>query len=375
MLSYIVGDNRISNVFSITYAVQFIYSTLKRLFVSGANILKEKENNPNSVWNSIFWGTIFSTLIFAIPLIFVDKYIAFFGQDVEFYRIYVFYGIALLFLQTLFSFIIEKLYFEDKEKIANIHLFAFNLTTFLVLIISSFIIKNTLVSLLFTLFVLLIYIICLYIWQFEKFKIEFDFLNNFKYEASEIFSSLFLLIIYFFGYKIAFSAGTDYLNALNIVALCTDTQWDMTEAISTVAKVDISKGRFEYKKQVKNAYIYSLVLITSSIIMTLILSYFNDIVLPIVLVYLSFQIVDLLLYPIENILLTYTQLEYSSILTSALTLTMNGIRTILSLIIFSPFCTDIAQLFEGVAMFISFIIIKNLKFNVIDNKLIVKQKK
>ena len=116
VLSYVVGDSRISNVFSITYAIQFIWSILKYLFGSGANIRKEKENNPNSVWNSIFWGTIFSALIFSMPLIFVDQYIAFFGQDVEFYRIYVIYGIALLFLQTLFQFIILWLPAKCKQR-------------------------------------------------------------------------------------------------------------------------------------------------------------------------------------------------------------------------------------------------------------------
>ncbi len=374
VLSYVLGDNRIANVFSITYAIQFIWSILKYLFGSGANIRKEKENNTNSVWNGIFWGTIFSALIFALPLIFVDKYIAFFGQDVEFYRIYVIYGIALLFLQTLFSFIIEKLYFEDKEKTANIHLFAFNLTTFSVLILSNLIIQNTLIALLLTLGVLLIYIICLYIWQFEKFKIDFTFFKNFKYEASNIFQALFFLVIYSFGYKNAFSAGLEYVNALNIVALSTDTQWDMTNAIDTVAKVDIAKGRFEYKKQIKNAYIYTFVLILSSILMTLILSHFNSIKIEFALAYLSFEVITMLLWPTEMILFTYTQLEYSSVLTSIITLSMNGIRTILSLVILSPYCTQFAQLFESIAMFISAILIKTIKYKVIDNKLIVKNK-
>lgn len=264
-------------------------------------------------------------------------------------------------MQTLFSFIIEKLYFEDKEKTANIHLFAFNLTTFSVLILSSLIIPNTLIALLLTLGVSLIYIICLYIWQFEKFKIDFTFFKNFKYEASDIFESLFFLVIYSFGYKNAFSSGLIYVNALNIVALCTDTQWDMTNAISTVAKVDISKDRFEYKKQIKCAYIYVFVLILSSLIMTLILSHFNSIKLEIALAYLSFEIIAMLLCPVEIILFTYTQLEYSSVLTSIITLSMNGIRTILSLVILSPFCTQFARLFQSVAMFISAILIKKNK--------------
>ena len=374
VLSYVLGDNRISNVFSITYAIQFIWAILKYLFGSGANIRKEKENNKNSVWNSIFWGTIFSALIFAIPLIFVDKYITFFGQDVEFYRIYVIYGIALLFLQTLFSFIIEKLYFEDKEKTANIHLFAFNLTTFSVLILSSLIIPNTLIALLLTLGVLLIYIICLYVWQFEKFKIDFTFFKNFKYESANIVSSMFMLVIYLFGFKIAFSAGAEYLAALNIIGLCTDTQWDMLGAISTVAKVDISKNRYDYKKEVKNAYVYSSVVIASSIIMSIILSVVNKVVIEIAIVYLAFQVLDMLLHPYKSILSIYTQLEYSATLNTIISFTLKGFRTLLSVIILSPYCTEIGQLLQGTLAFIIFAIIRIAKYKVVDNKLIVKNK-
>lgn len=374
VLSYVIGDNRISNVFSITYAIQFVLSILKHLFGSGANIRKEKENNPNSVLNSIFWGTVFSVLIFTILLIYVDKYIAFFGQDVEFYRIYVIYGIVLLFLQTLFSIIIEKLYFEDKEKTANIHLFAFNLTTFSVLILSSLIIPNTLIALLLTLSVLLIYIICLYVWQFEKFKIDFTFLRNFKYESANIVSSMFMLIIYLFGFKIAFSAGADYLAALNIIGLCTDTQWDMLGAVSTVAKVDISKNRYEYKKEVKNAYAYSSVVIASSIVMAFILSLINEIVFHIALVYLTFQVLDMLLFPYKTILSIFTQLEYSATLNTIISFTLKGLRTFLSVVIMSPYCTEIGQLVQGTLSFIIFALIRFFKYKVDGSKLILKEK-
>lgn len=374
VLSYVLGDNRISNVFSITYSIQFIWAILRYFFGSGANIRKEKENNSNSVWNSIFWGTIFSILIFAIPLIFVDKYIAFFGQDVEFYRIYVIYGIALLFLQTLFSFIIEKLYFEDKEKTANIHLFAFNLTSFSFLILSSLIIPNTLIALLLTLGVLLIYIICLYVWQFEKFKIDFTFFKNFKYESANIVESLFMIIIYLFGYKIAFAAGQEYLIALNLVSLCTDTQWDMLEAIYTVAKVDISKNRFEYKKLLKEGYFYSIIIILTSIIMTFSLfNYFNANLLVVVLI-LGFQVVDMLFAPYHRIIAGFIQIEYSPTLITALSLSLKVIRTALSILIISPYCTEIGQVVQGGLMFIALIIIRITKFKVVDNKLIVKQK-
>ena len=49
VLSVILGDDRITNVFSICYAFQFVWIILKCLFGSGANIRKEKEKDKNLV--------------------------------------------------------------------------------------------------------------------------------------------------------------------------------------------------------------------------------------------------------------------------------------------------------------------------------------
>ena len=375
VLSYVLGDSRISNVFSITYAIQFIWSILKYLFGSGANIRKEKEKNPNAVWNGIFWGTIIAAIIFSVPLIFVDEYILFFRQDVEFYRIYVIYGITLLFLQTLFSYIIEKLYFEDKEKLANIHLFAFNIMTFVVLILSNLIISKTVIALSLTLGVLLIYVICLYVWQFEKFKIDFTFLKNIKYESANIVDSIFMMIIYLFGFRIAFSSGEEYLVALNLVGLCTDTQWDMLEAISIVANVDISKNRFEYKKLLRNGYGYSLIVILTSIIMTFGLFTYYNVSFLLVLSFLAFQVVDMLITPYHRNISRFIQIEYSPILITLLSLILKIVRTVLSILIISPYCTEIGQLVQACLMFIILLVIRFKKFKLENNKLIIKKVK
>ena len=374
VLSHILGDVRISNVFSLTYAIQFIWAILKYYFGSAGNIRKEKENDTNSVWNSIFWGVISSMIIFAIPLIFVDQYITFFGQDPDFYRIYVIYSIVLFFLQTLLSLIIEKFYFENKEKTANLHLFMFNLINFAVLILSCWIIPNTLIALLLTLGVLTIYIVCLYVTQFEKFKINFSFLKNFRYESANIVSSLFMFIIYLFGLKTAFSMGPEYLAASNVVCLCTDAQWDMLYAVETVAKVDISQQQYDYKRQVKYAHIYTFVMVLFSITMALILSWINKVVMSIALIYLAFQVVDMLLDPMQTILSTYTQLEYSATLNTVINFSLKVLRTVLSISLLTPYCTEIGQVASGILAFITFMIIRITKYKLVDNKLIIKKK-
>ena len=353
VLSYVLGDSKISNVFSITYAIQFIWSIIKTFFGTGANIRKEKEEDANSVMNGIFWGIIFSIIIFSIPLILVDKFIAFFGQDIEFYRIYVIYSIALLFIQTLFSLLIEKLYFEDKEKFANFHLFAFNLLTFLILIITALITKNPLISICVTLGSLAIYLIIFFVTQFNKFKIDFKFFKNFKYSSADIVVSLSMLLIYLFGFKTAFAAGAEYLAALNLVGLCTDTQWDTLGAVTTVAKVDISKNRYDYKRELANAYIFLAVLISTSMAMCFGFGCLQHISIKLISIYISFQIFDMLLYPIRTILCSFTQINYSPTINTVISLVSHAIRTIISVTLISAFCTEIGQVVEGVIVFVA----------------------
>lgn len=374
VLAIIEGDNRISNVFSIIYPIQFLWMILTHFFGSGANIRQEKDNSEHSTLNGIFWGTIFSVLIFASPMIFVDGYINFFGQDVEFYRIYVLYGIALIFLQTIFSLFMEKLYFEDKEKAANLNLLIFNLLNFGVLTISALIFTSRLIPLLITISVLLGYIIFLFIWQMKKFKIKFDFYKNFRYESAAIISAIFMFVIYFFGFKNAFISKPEYLVALNLAGLCTDPLWDCLVAIKTATKVDISKGRFEYKKMVNDAFFFSLIMIAISLSMTVAVYFIYDVGFWILLLFVSLQFVDMIFYQYYIIILIYTQIEYSPLLCTTINLLAKVARTGISVFIFSPFCTEFGQIAEAVLCYLIFLIIRFTFFKVDKGKLFVKQK-
>ena len=46
--------------------------------------------------------------------------------------------------------------------------------------------------------------------------------------------------------------GEQYTLAITFVALITDTQWDVYDAISIAAKIDISKEKFNLEKRIKN---------------------------------------------------------------------------------------------------------------------------
>ena len=375
VLSLVTGNREVANVFSITYSIQFIVAILTGLFASGANIRKEKTKDANAANSSMLWGIIFASIIFSLLLIFSDNYIAFFGLDVEFYRIFVRYSIILFFEQALISFMVERLYFEDKEKEANLILILFNAINFLILIPLVAITQNILISTIITLSTLFVFVIVLYVKNFQKFKINFKFYKNFRYDSANIISNLAMLIIYFFGFKIAFSAGPEYLLALNIVGLSTDAQWDSLEAIRTIAKVDISKDRFNYTKELKNSQLFTFVVILSTILMSFTLGLINSANLWLIAAYLAFQVFDMAITPFIKIISVKVQIDYSPVLNTALQLSLKVIRTLISIIIISPYCTDIGQVVSEAVLFIALIIIRFTKFKFKKGNLVLKNKK
>ena len=374
-LSYILGNSDIANTFSIVYCMQFVWAVFVSFFAIGANIRKEKTKAPNAVEGSMFWGIIFATIVFAIPLIFVNGYISFFGQNAEFYKVYVIYGILLLFLQTLLSFVVQKLYFEDREKTANLHLIIFNVINFAVLSIVALIFKNAVVSTVSTLVVLAAYVVVIYCCYVKKFKIDLKFYKNMKYQSAGIVNAVFMFIIYLVGYKIAFSAGAEYLMAINIVAMSTDTEWDVLGAIETVANVDISKGRYNYKKEVKNAYIFTFIMIAIAAGCCILLAHLNHVAITLALAFLAFQVADMLLDPLLTIWTTYCQIDYSATVATASSITAKVLRTLLSVLIISPFCTDIGQVAESVLLIVILLIVRFKKFKRVGNELHAVQTK
>ncbi len=344
LLSLIVGDARVANVFSITYPMQMIWGLFKNFFGTGANIRQEKENNKNVVMSSIIVGIVVTVIVFSIITIFVNGYLNFFGQDADFYRNYAIYSFLQLMLQTIFSIIVEKLYFEEREKAANICMLTFNGINLALILLITLLFKNIIISMIVTLIVMALYLIVLFIREYEKFKFDFNPLKNLRYASAEQCTWLLCFVAYFIGLKNAFSAGEEYVAALNFVALCTDAQWDATEAISTVANVDISKGKFNYKDSLKKAYCYQAVIIASTLIMFFGLFSVYKISLTIGLIYLAFQLVDFVVAPIYSVIEPYCQIELSPVPVTIANIVSYVIRMLLSVFILSPFCTDIGQM-------------------------------
>ena len=132
-LSLIIDRNLI-NIFTLTYPIQFIWYILKSIFSTGANINKEKDRNNDAVMSGIIVGGLIGIVIYGFLVLNIVPYINFMNMDVDLYKNFAVYSILQLFIQLVFMFIIEKLYYEEKNELANKYSISFNLLNFVVLI-------------------------------------------------------------------------------------------------------------------------------------------------------------------------------------------------------------------------------------------------
>lgn len=371
MLGLLVDKNLI-NVFTLTYPLQFIWALMKSIFATGANISKEKDKNNNAVLSGMTIGMIVGFIVFGIFAINVRKYIEFMNMDYEVYKEFALYSICQLYIQLVFSFVLEKLYFEDKEKLANKYCMQLNLLNFIILILSAIILKSKMQIVVVTLIAILIYTVYVTIKQYKKFRLEINIINCLKYESVEICNNILFFLIFLFGLSNALQFGEKYVLALNFVALITDTQWDSFEAIKTVAKIDISKEKFNYKNHKMNAYKLLGILLTTVFIMLVVSLKYYDLDLKITAIYLSFELINFIIYPIYSIKTSYLQLEKYEIKVTSNKLFAGILRMIMSLLK-TPYCTGIGQVTSSLYQFITVNMIFHRDFVIDKNGIVIKK--
>jgi len=356
-------DKNLVNVFTLTYPLQFIFALLKSIFATGANISKEKDKDENAVLSGMTAGTVVGLIIFGLFAINAKKYVEFMNIDFEIYKEFAVYSILQLYIQSVFSFVLEKLYFDGEEKKANKYCIQLNLLNFIVLIITAIFTKNKMIIAGITLMAIFVYVLVVAIKQYKKFKFELHIIKYIKYESVEIANNILFFLIFLFGLSNAMEFGEKYTVALNFVALITDTQWDSFEAISTVAKIDISKNEFNYKEHRNNAYKLDVILMVTTFIMLLISYGFYKLDLGITLIYLSFELINFIIYPVYKIKTCYLQLTKFAKEITTNEITAGILRFFISLLK-TPYCTGIGQVTSSLYQFLTVNIMFNKNFKI-----------
>lgn len=341
----LILDSRLINVFSITYPLQFAWLMLRDIFGVGANLVSIKVRNPKIADAGIFTGLIFSGIIFGLVALNIDKFIIFMNADPSVYRDFCFYIMLQLWIQLVFCIILDKLYYQDKNKIANKYSLTFNLLNFIVLIGTSFLTKNSKIIISATLLTIFTFTLFVFIREVRRVSFRFNILRSIKINSMDFGENLIVFFVYLFGIGKTFSFGEEYALAIAFVTLITDAQWDVATAIPTKAKIDITKKRMNFPKSYKNSYVLIFVLILSSIIAFVSMKNFYDLNLGISIIFVIIEYLTFLLYPQYRLKLDFIQLKFSAKIATFIKSSAMAFRLLL-VIIFSPitpFALSVAQ--------------------------------
>ena len=82
----IIINKDITNVFTLTYPIQFVTTLLVAIFGTGANINAIKSDKKNLVDSNIILGSIIGFLVLLILCLKVDDYIKFMSMDINTYK-------------------------------------------------------------------------------------------------------------------------------------------------------------------------------------------------------------------------------------------------------------------------------------------------
>lgn len=109
---------------------------------------------------------------------------------------------------------------------------------------------------------------------------------------------------------------------------------------------------FDYKTHIKNSYKLLFILFSTIIVMFLITYKFYNTNLILLCIYLGFDFINFLMYPIYSINTCYLQLESSTVKITFNKLVASILRFMLSLLK-TPFCTGIGQTVSSIYQYIS----------------------
>ncbi len=376
-LGFTMGNPNLSSVFSLTYPVQFVVYVLLSLFGTGANVRKNKKNDEtdNSVFSGMIWGIFFSVIIFVVLSVFSDNYVKFMNMDVAVFGNFARFVMLQSLAWIIFQLVLEKLYFEDKDKEANIHGVMFYVLSFVSLIVCSLITKNETIIIAVSLSLLFVYMLVLFLTKIRKFKFEWNFLPNIKYDSVTLCTSLLFFITYFVGYSNAFEAGEKYIVSINLVNLVTDPQWDALGAIGKIAKIDLSRDDYNFKSAIKKSLILTVMYMASSLALFFGLFKAYGATLWIGVICLLMQLIDMITDVFSQNLRCFLQLDFSATFATFLNFSIMGLRTLLSVVLITPFNTNLAQGTTGTMECIMYIVITSCFFKLAKSGIFIPRKK
>ncbi len=340
----------ISNVFSLTYPLQFLYMIFISLFAVGPNITSKKLNKEYIIYSNMIFGVLFVGILTLILSLNADIYINIMNMDKDIYLNFCIYSMFLMYLNFIMQLIVQKLYYENKNKEANKINLIFNLSNFILIILLTSILKDYL-AIIITLTIDFIIVFVLLVKNFRRTKFCLLLRDNIKYTSFSILKNIGMFLIYAIGFGNSFSYGEKYATAINFESLTTDTQWDMLDSVGTASKIDLAKNKFNYIESLKNAYKLLFILIGTTLLMNITLYWYYKPDIKVLFIILLIQIIDMLVDPLKTLRWSYLQINDNNKKHNIFYALSRVIRLLCSFIP-SAFCTYIGQVLSMIYLYI-----------------------
>lgn len=176
---------------------------------------------------------LISILVFSNILLNIDQYITFMNMDTAIYHTFTIYAVGLLLYQTIFSVVLDKLYYADRNQETNIYSIIFNLLCFasvngLALFTKN---QNLIVGISLLLIGLFLIFVLTQVW--ERFHFKLNLFNCIKYNSVEFSGYCIMFFIFLFGISSAINFGHNMLSLLlSLLSLPTHNGTFSTPSVS-----------------------------------------------------------------------------------------------------------------------------------------------
>ena len=128
--------------FSLTYPIQFLFFIFYYIFAVGPNITAEKKKDKNIIYTNIFLGIFIGILVLLVLVFNCDIFLSLMHVKVSVFRVFTIYSFFNIFHSYVLKLILEKLYYEKKNKNANLISILFNFINLILIVILALITKN-----------------------------------------------------------------------------------------------------------------------------------------------------------------------------------------------------------------------------------------
>lgn len=351
-------DEYIGEGFIVSYPFQFVYLLVTNVIIEGTFAYECKQDNMNvdAMKSSILVGFIAMLLICSVPLIFIGNTLKLLGLTSEYATGLQFGVVALVFdiipcgVATMFNYLGK----DSKSDLVSFSYYGIRLALAFVLG-KLFGVEKACYIMMCILFIMCGLIIIN--WCIPK-KLYVNCFKGAKYKRAELANNIITFMIYFFGIGKIASNSVVALQAINAVALCTDTQWDMlSNSIVTYTSVKVSEDRYEAEeKQIyKDGALFGLLLTTSGFIALVIYRQITEFSLSMAFIYASLEITLMWLCCIIKSIKTYLVLQKDKYNQIAVNSTIKYcLRALSQFVIPSKFaisiCVLVGELYETVTV-------------------------